>query len=114
MLMIILIVQIFLSILIVDAQPTLSQPRGFLCATSIGNYAMFAGGGNTAASNIVDMWNNETNIWTTATLSQGRTGCGAASAGKLALFGGGNNGADSNVVDMYNITTNSWFSSDLT
>jgi hypothetical protein len=90
-------------------QPTLSQARSGLSATSVGKYALFGGGWTgTAPSNVVDIWNSETNIWNVTTFSEARYSLAATSVGKYALFGGGFSNVDSNVVDIWNIQTNTW------
>jgi autotransporter-associated beta strand protein len=92
---------------------TLSQARGYLSATSVGNQIFFAGGnaGNydTDPSNVVDIYNTSTGIWSTASLSQARASLSATSAGGDVLFGGGQtaNGF-SNVVDIYNTSAGTW------
>jgi hypothetical protein len=53
----------------------------------------------------VDIYNAETNTWSTATLSQARSLLVAASVGNKALFAGG---TYSDVVDIYNADTNTW------
>ena len=67
-------------------------------------------------SNVVDLYNSATGVWTTAQLSVGRSNPAAASVGDLAMFAGGSaihpNGAVktavSNAVDIYNSTTGLW------
>jgi len=82
----------------------LSQARLNLAATSVGGYALFAGGranhvGNT---NIVDIFNAMTGQWSTATLAQGRYDLAAASVGQYALFAGGyGNGSETSMVDIF-------------
>src|SRR4051812_41633989 len=82
----------------VFAQPfrtaTLSQGRSLLVATSVGvggNMALFAGGLNSVESNVVDIYNVNSNSWSTATLSQARRNFAATSVGNgsIALFAGG-------------------------
>ena len=69
------------SVQVADGSPfwstaQLSQARAYLSATSAGNQVFFAGGldssGNT--SNVVDIYNTSTGMWTTAALSQARSG----------------------------------------
>ncbi len=67
-------------------------------------------------SNVVDLYNTATGVWTTARLSVGRSNPAAASVGDVAMFAGGNaihpngvvKGVVSNAVDIYNSTTGFW------
>ena len=52
--------------LVVYSNYTLSVARQYLAATSVSNLALFGGGG---ASNVVDIFNSVSGLWTTATLS---------------------------------------------
>jgi hypothetical protein len=91
-------------------QPTLSQARFGLAATSVGKYALFGGGQyGSEYSNVVDIWNSETNTWTVTFLSQTRNQLAATSNGESALFAGGykpySNPHRSNVVDIWSNST---------
>src|SRR5688500_2393062 len=70
---------------------TLSLPRYYLTATSVGNLALFAGGydGPFSVSSQIDIYNLSSNEWTTTTLSTARYDLAATSVGSIALFGGG-------------------------
>jgi hypothetical protein len=70
-------------------------------ATSVGGFALFAGG---SYSNIVDIYNINTGKWSNATLSQTRTLGGAATVGKYAVFAGGL----SPDFDVWDSETQSW------
>lgn len=110
---------------------TLTQ-RGSVCATSVGNKAFFAGGYKLLGfpncpgcgfakigSDVVDIYDINTNTWSTDTLSQPRYGISATSAGTKVFFAGGISfaGRDdfgfpikalSNVVDIYDNSSDSW------
>jgi hypothetical protein len=101
---------------------TLSKARTSLSATSVGKYALFAGGklefqvdvtgeeDYEIGDNVVDIWNSETATWTSTTLSQRRYFLSATSVENYALFGGGISDmyGRSNVVDIWNNATNNW------
>jgi len=55
--------------LVVYSNYTLSVARQYLAATSVSNLALFGGG---SASNVVDIFNSVSGLWTTATLSGAR------------------------------------------
>lgn len=79
-------------------QPTpLSQARGSLVATSIGDYALFGGGGS-----VVDAYDTSLVRTTPTPLSQARGSLAATSIGDYALFGGGSF-PYSDVVDAYSL-----------
>jgi hypothetical protein len=89
----------------------LSQSRSSLAATSVGNYALFAGGNNQGVpSNRVDIFNCLTGLWSTASLSEARQSLGATTVGQYAVFAGGNGGtyADSTTVDIFDSLTGAW------
>jgi predicted RNA-binding protein with PUA-like domain len=81
-----------------------------MAATSVGKYALFAGGnGNGSLWNTVDIFNSVTGQWSTATLSQARENVTATSVGDYALFAGGmSNSTVSDTVDMFNSVTGLW------
>ncbi len=89
----------------------LSQARGYLAATNVGNYALFGGGIWSAGLNVIDVYDMSlTKAQNSQLLSQGRYGLSATSVAPAggsnpqsgyALFGGGNNGSYSSVVDAY-------------
>ena len=89
----------------------LSQARGYLAATNVGNYALFGGGIWSAGLNVIDIYDMSlTKAQNSQLLSQGRYGLSATSVAPAggsnpqsgyALFGGGNNGSYSAVVDAY-------------
>ena len=79
----------------------LSKARGYLDATTVGNYALF-GGGNLSAST-VDAYNASLTRSTPQALSESRSVLAATTVGNYALFGGGtwrSSGAK-NTVDVY-------------
>ncbi len=69
----------------------LSQPRFNLASTSVGDFALFAGGeiNPRSYSNVVDIFDSQSMNWTTTNISLARAGLGATSVGKLAMFAGG-------------------------
>ena len=88
---------------------TLSQARSDLSAASVGTKVFFAGGtvgGSAGVSNVVDIYDNNTNTWTTATLSTARGQLIATSVGSKVFFAGGvGNIFYSSVVDIYDNST---------
>ena len=98
---------------LVHTTHTLSQPRYYLSATTVGNKAFFAGGAHASGySNVVDIYDTDTGLWSTDTLSQGRYYLSATSVGNKAIFAGGFTGPPgaipSNVVDIYDADTGLW------
>jgi hypothetical protein len=89
----------------------LSAPRESLTAASVAGKIVFAGGlGANGASNVVDIFDSETHMWTTATLSEARRQIAAAVAnGKVYFLGGtDNSGNFSKRIDIYDAATNTW------
>ncbi|KAJ2702479.1 hypothetical protein H4218_000778 [Coemansia sp. IMI 209128] len=91
----------------------LSVPRSSIAATSVGHLALFAGGRlqNNSYSDVVDIFNRQTNKWTTARLSVARSEIGAGSlAGRYALFAGGFDSSfrPMSLVDVYDTETAQW------
>ncbi len=75
----------------------------------MGSKALFGGGTNGFDSNIIDIYDSASGLWSIATLSQARSGLAAASVGSKVLFAGGINiTATSNVVDIYDDRTGLW------
>ena len=91
---------------------TLSQARGIVAATTVGNRAIFAGGyidSTEGYSDVVDIYDAEApdgSRWSTHTLSEARCYIAATTVGNKAVFGGGSN--DSAVVDIYDDDTGLW------
>ena len=85
----------------------LSVARENLSATSVGDYALFGGGGysDTTAKTTVDAYNKSLTRSTPTALSLARYCIGAASVGNYALFAGGqtsnNPSADVNTINVY-------------
>jgi hypothetical protein len=95
---------------------TLDVARTGIGATSAGSLALFAGGrdGSTLLDT-VDIYDNDTGLWTTENLSVARplTDRAVASVGSLAFFAGGQFTGSvpffwSNVVDIYDAQTGNW------
>ncbi|GAB4055113.1 hypothetical protein GCM10028810_66030 [Spirosoma litoris] len=100
----------------------LSVGRSTLAAASSGSLALFAGGfiwpsnpfsGAGSFSATVDIYNSNTNQWTTSQLSEPRSNLVGASAGNKIVFAGGTTNLESNTVDIYDIDTNQWSVSQL-
>jgi hypothetical protein len=89
----------------------LSQGRAFFSAATVGNKMLF-GGGETATgmSDVVDIYNVKTGLWSTAHLSQARFEATAVTVGHKVLFAGGtpDAGGVSDVVDVYDDSTGQW------
>ncbi|MAG35304.1 MAG: hypothetical protein CL878_03520, partial [Dehalococcoidia bacterium] len=81
---------------------TLSAPRRYLAATTIGHLALIAGGSDgTVYTGVVDIYNANTGTWSTAALSTAHSSFAATAVGGAALFAGGADGiADTAVVDV--------------
>ena len=98
---------------------TLSEPRGFLSATTVGKKVLIAGGmkNDNTASDRVDIYDPETGEWTTGSLSVARAFIenAATICGEAFFAGGGVFDLNSqtwitasDVVDIYNADTKSW------
>lgn len=98
---------------------SLSTGRTRMAATSLDSLAFFGGGGsyvntgtipNFTYSTRVDIYNTNTNQWSTSELSQARASLVAVSAKGKVLFAGGENSTSFNIrtVDIYDIATNQW------
>ena len=62
-------------------------------------------------SDVVDIYDAETDTWSTAKLSQARTWLAATTVGSKIIFAGGqseNNGPPTDVVDIYDAETDTW------
>jgi len=96
-------------------QASLSQARFWMSGTAVGSKVFFAGGyTGSAASNVVDIYDIDSNTWSTAALSQSRRLLAAATAGNKAMFAGGYPaGTGVDTVDIYDVTTNTWSTSTL-
>jgi hypothetical protein len=95
----------------------LSVPREYMAAVSAGNLAFFAGGHggrnpdhSIAKSDVVDIYDANTDKWSATRLSQARTLLAGARVGNKVLFGGGekNDGGHgpkevSGVVDIFTV-----------
>src|SRR6202022_3405230 len=66
-----------------------------------------------AASDLVDVYDSSTRLWSTTKLSEPRWGVAVAAAGGRVLFAGGRDRIESNLVDVYDPATGSWSSSQL-
>ncbi|MCP3916739.1 MAG: hypothetical protein GY711_14380 [bacterium] len=83
----------------------LSSPRMLMTATSVGSFAVFAGGIDDlfgAPSDFADIYDVATDTWTVAPISAGRRGMAATSVAGQAFFAGGAaGGASFDVVDIF-------------
>ncbi len=91
---------------------TLSQRRHALAATTVGNLAFFAGGSVQESysstpylSDVIDIYDAETGLWSTDKLSEARCSLAATTVGDSAMFAGGDflDGTFTDVVDIYTI-----------
>jgi hypothetical protein len=95
----------------------LSVPRGLLGGVAVGNRAYFAGGATTnfdgvpsGASNLIDVYDASTNVWSTMTMPHPRYDfTPLAIGGKIIFMGGG-----APEVDIYNTLTSTWTTTALT
>ncbi|MEO5581337.1 MAG: PKD domain-containing protein [Saprospiraceae bacterium] len=91
---------------------SLSQIRVGMVVASAGNKILFAGGINGDLNSArVDIYDINTQIWTTAELSIARYSMAAVAAGNRIFFGGGEIGDGTepvNTVDIYDVSTNTW------
>jgi hypothetical protein len=99
----------------------LSRPRDGLAAISAEAKVFFGGGQESYGqfllkpSNIVDIYDINTDSWTVDTLSEPRTSMAAASIDTKVFFIGGYNrdGMPSKIIDIYDINTQTWSSDTL-
>lgn len=91
---------------------TLSQARGNMSATVVGDLALFAGGqtSTTTMSKRVDIYHFTTGTWSTASLSIARGFSAAVTVGNKAIFAGGTTSLNmqSNAVDIFDYETGEW------
>jgi hypothetical protein len=96
---------------------TLSQGRDSLAATTVGSKVIFAGGhyctfsGGDYESDVVDIYDTDTGLWSTARLSQARESLAATTVGNKALFAGGY--PYTSIVDIYDADTGLWSTANL-
>lgn len=79
---------------------SLSVARTNLAATSVGPYALFAGGSTsfTSSTNVIDVYDSGTGTWSTVTLGQARYDLSAVTVGGKAIFAGGATGGPGTAV----------------
>jgi hypothetical protein len=69
---------------------SLPEPRNGMETVTVGDVALFVGGGSLGPpSSVVDIYDHATRQWTTATLFVGRTGPSTATVGTKVLIAGG-------------------------
>ncbi len=95
----------------------LSQARHNIMAVAVGNKILFAGGGVgspgiplTAPSDVVDIYDTSTKVWSVQKLSLPRDYMGSAVSGSKAYFAGGLgfDGKSTTRIDVYDASDNSW------
>jgi hypothetical protein len=95
----------------------LSQNRTDFAIASAGNKILFAGGyisGSSTYSSRVDIYDVNTNTWTTNELSQPRNGITTAVLGNKIFFAGGYLGTTPTTrVDIYDVATSVWSTAEL-
>jgi len=97
------------------SKANLAQARTNIAVGSSSNKIVFAGGWyfdfnfNQVYSNIADIYDAATGLWTRSTMSQKRDTISVASVGNKILFAGGlsDTGVSRN-VDIYDVSTGSW------
>ncbi len=98
----------------------LSSERQSLTAATVGNKVLFAGGygypdgSNWECFNTVDIYDNNSDTWSSAILSEARMDISAAASGQKIYFAGGRTTTFiSKTIDIYDAVTNSWSVSQL-
>jgi len=93
------------------SQASLSEARGELKSITVGDLSFFvAGRADTAASDVLDIYNAQTDTWTVRHLSIPRRGVGVAAVGNYVLFAGGGffNQAPTAVIDVWDVQAGTW------
>jgi autotransporter-associated beta strand protein len=93
------------------SKTTLSQARWQLTGAAAGGKVFFAGGDdNSGESDLVDVYDINSDTWSQKHLSQRRLMLAATSLGNKVYFGGGcpTSGPASDVVDVYDTSANTW------
>ena len=87
----------------------LAVPRYGLASVTIGKTMFFAGGYNTTATGIVDVWVPGTGTYYTTTLQETKYGLVGITFNGMAIFAGGHNGRGScsDTLDIYRAKTDS-------
>jgi hypothetical protein len=91
----------------------LSRAADTLAATAVAGKAIFAGGeagpylgGTPVGSNVIDIYDPATGVWSTAAMSTSRVGGAAVSVDNESVFAGGDFGAAfTGLADVYNAST---------
>lgn len=93
----------------------LSENRTNISATALGNKVFFAGGWTGQVSDVVDVYNIETEEWSVDYLSKARSHIAATTVGNKAIFAGGmlRDLRALNTVDIYDSGTGLWTTSTL-
>jgi len=108
---------------LIHTTATLSQERYCLAATTAGGKTVFGGGlyfdSGDIFTDVVDIYDANTQTWSTATLSEARYCLSATAVGGKAIFAGGivnlqaNQSSYSNTVDIFDSATGLWTTSSL-
>jgi hypothetical protein len=94
----------------------LSKARTNISAVTAGSKIIFAGGyegflpnGNRIGSDVIDIYDTQSKIWSVEKLSIARGEMASAVVGNKVIFAGGRSGDEaSDAVDIYDITTENW------
>jgi hypothetical protein len=89
---------------------SLSSQRFDVAATSVAGRAIFAGGIGPGLNSVdrIDVYDTQTQAWSTASLSIARAGMAAATVAGKAIFAGGDTGNGSNFADIYDAASGLW------
>lgn len=90
---------------------TLSEPRSLFGVASVGHFTFIVGGQslNGSRSRSIDIYNYNTESWSTQILGEPRRRICGVSVQHLALFAGGEDrGTKSNLIDVFNSRTEQW------
>ncbi len=91
----------------------LSSATAYLSGASAGDLALFAGGNYFGQeTDLVDVYDSTTRLWSTSTLSAARYGMTSTTVGGQALFAGGSS-SHSDRVDIYDAGTDEWTTASL-
>jgi hypothetical protein len=90
----------------------LSQNADFPSVVALGRKIYIAGGelGSNNYTNLVNIYDVDTRVWTTATLSLNRRLIGIGATNGVVMFAGGLDTGNirTNIIDIYNVNTDKW------
>lgn len=89
-------------ILLTASAAQITGNRTLLATAATGEWVFFGGGvfPNNTVSDLIDVYNSDTNAWTTATLSSARQWLSGAGFGAYAVFAGGIDGCVSSLLSL--------------